>query len=56
MRRILPHRSLTKLITSVDVETFADGRYMSKGAWEYIDYNWPFDPNTFDLKGEPGRM
>lgn len=54
MREFYHIDPLTKLITSVDVETFSDGRYMSKGAWEYIDYNWPFDPNTFNLKAEAG--
>jgi hypothetical protein len=52
MREFYHIDPLTKLITSMDVETFSNGRYMSKGAWEYIDYNRPFDPNTFDLKGE----
>lgn len=52
MREFYRIDPLTKLITSVDVEVFSDGRYMSKGTWEYIDYNRPFDPGTFDLRAE----
>jgi hypothetical protein len=54
MREFYHIDPVTKLITSIDVETFFNGRYMSKGAWEYIDYNRPFDPGTFDLRGETG--
>jgi len=54
MREFYHIDALTKLIASIDVETLWNGRYMNKGAWEYIDYNRPFDPNTFDLKSETG--
>jgi len=52
MREFYRIDPLTKLITSMDVEAFVDGRYMDKGTWEYIDYNRPFDSKTFDLKAE----
>jgi hypothetical protein len=54
MREFYHIDALTKLITSIDVETLWNGRYTSKGAWEYIDYNQPFHPNTFDLTSETG--
>jgi len=44
----------TKWITRVEIETFQQDRFVRDGAWEYVDYNRPFDPNTFDLKAEAG--
>jgi hypothetical protein len=52
MREFYRIDPLTKLIASTDVEAFIEGRYVSKGIWEYIDYNRPFDPGTFDLRAE----
>ncbi|MBN1509140.1 MAG: hypothetical protein JW955_20005 [Sedimentisphaerales bacterium] len=52
MREFYHIDPLTKLIVSTDVEAFLEGRYVSKGTWEYIDYNRPFDPRTFDLRAE----
>lgn len=42
----------TKLITRVEAEAFVEGRFISRGAWEYVDYNRPFDPGIFDLRRE----
>ena len=44
----------TKWITRVEIETFQQDRFVRDGAWEYVDYNRPFDPKTFDLKAEAG--
>ena len=42
----------TKLITRVESEALLKDGYVSTGNWNYVDYNRPFDPNTFNLKSE----
>ena len=54
MRELFRIDPATKWITRVEIEQFRDGRYIGSGAWEYVDYNRPFDPNTFNLKAEAG--
>jgi hypothetical protein len=44
----------TKWITHVEIERFQQDGYVRDGVWEYVDYNRPFDPNTFNLKAEAG--
>ncbi len=42
----------TKLITRVESEALLKDGYVSTGNWDYVDYNQPFDPHTFDLRSE----
>ena len=52
MRELFRIDPATKWINRVEIEQFENGHYVSSGAWEYVDYNRPFDPNTFNLKAE----
>jgi hypothetical protein len=52
MRELFRINPATKWITHVEIERFQQDRYVREGVWEYVDYNRPFDPNTFDLKAE----
>ncbi len=52
MREFFSIDPATKLIRRVQVETLVEGRYVSSGVYEYMDYNQPFKPGLFDLKRE----
>jgi len=52
MRETFSIDPATRLIRRVQVDTFVEGRYVSSGAYEYMDYNQPFEPRRFDLKRE----
>jgi hypothetical protein len=52
MRETFSIDPATRLIRRVQVDTFVEGRYVSSGAYEYMDYNQPFEPGRFDLKRE----
>ena len=52
MRETFSIDAATRLIRRVQVDTFVEGRYVSSGAYEYMDYNQPFEPRRFDLKRE----
>jgi len=52
MRELFRIDPATKWITRVEIETFRQDRYLRDGVWEYVDYNRPFNPNTFNLKSE----
>ena len=54
MRELYRIDPTTKWITRVEIERLEQDRYLRAGVWEYVDYNRPFDPNTFDLKAEAG--
>lgn len=54
MRELFRIDPVTKWITRVEVERLDQDRYLPAGVWEYVDYNRPFDPGTFDLKTEAG--
>ncbi len=54
MREMYRIDPVTKWITRVEVERLDRDRYVRAGVWEYVDYNRPFDPNTFNLKAEAG--
>jgi hypothetical protein len=54
MRELFRVDPATKWITHVEIERFQEDRYVRDGVWEYVDYNRPFDPNTFNLKAEAG--
>jgi hypothetical protein len=52
MRELFSIDPVSKLIRRVQVETWVEGRYVSSGVYEYMDYNQPFQPGLFDLKRE----
>ncbi len=52
MRELFRIDPRTKWITQVEIERFEQDHYVRQGIWEYVDYNRPFDPNTFNLKSE----
>ncbi len=52
MREFFSIDPASKLIRRVQVETLVEGRYVSSGVYEYMDYNQPFQPGLFDLKRE----
>jgi hypothetical protein len=52
MRELFSIDPASRLIRRVQVETLTDGRYVSAGVYEYLDYNQPFAPGLFDLKRE----
>jgi hypothetical protein len=52
MRETFSIDPATRLIRRVQVDTRTEGRYVSSGAYEYMDYNQPFEPRRFDLKRE----
>jgi hypothetical protein len=54
MRELFRIDPATKWITHVEIERFQQDNYVREGVWEYVDYNRPFDLNTFNLKAEAG--
>lgn len=52
MRELFHIDPVTKRIVRVETETFVEGRFLREGAYDYVDYNRPFDPALFDLRRE----
>lgn len=52
MRDILHIDPVSKLVLYVDGYHEEKGDFVCHGVWEYLDYNKPFEPGTFDLQTE----
>jgi hypothetical protein len=52
MRDVLHIDPATKLLSHIDVYIQTKDFFSLSGVWEYLDYNQPFEPETFDLEKE----
>jgi len=55
MRDVLHIDPATKLVSYINIDVKEKGLFADVGAWEYLDYNQPFDPDIFDLEKEIGE-